>query len=525
MTGGRADLVLHNAQVLAGGQDRQAKTLIAVRDGLILWTGTEDDLQTFAGPSTKVIDCAGYAVGPGFIDAHLHLFAYAANLLAVDCSPRAVKSVHDVLDAIAQRAGTTPPGRWVRGWGIEAFHLNERRLPTRSELDAAAPRNPVKLLHRSGHACVVNSAALQALEISEQTPEPPGALMERNLATGELTGYLLEMEQFLADRPEVRASREETMRGLAAAERRLLAYGITSLHDPTPSGALSRWDLLSGLTDQGGFSLRVYSMFAPADLEEMASRGLAFLSGSDHLRAGSIKIMLNETGSEVLPPQEDLNAMVIDASRRGYQVAFHAVEEAGVAAAVTAAERASAVLDQEGLEGRVRQLRHRIEHAGLCPYPLRRRIAAQGLWVVTQPVFVREHGDRYLAEVPAEKAEGLYPIASLTRDGVQTAFGSDCPVAPPDPLAGLAAAVTRRSLTGAIVGRREAVSAIEALWMYTRAAAFTSFEEQRKGRIAPGQMADLVVLSRNPWTAPPEEIVGIRVLKTFVGGRMVWQEA
>lgn len=544
----KASLILHNARVLSPSLARPHTSLVAVRDGLITWVGTEADLAMLRGPVTTVIDCQGGSVIPGFIDAHMHLFAYAASLLAVDCSPHAVASISDVLNALRLRASQLPPGTWVRGWGIEEYHLAEGRLPVRLELDAAVPGHPVKLVHRSGHACILNSAALRAMDISEKTPEPPGAMMERDIATGDLTGYLLEMEDELERRGSTSLTKGDLENGLTLAEQRLLSVGITTIHDATPSRALARWDLLQALKGSGGFRPRVHNMFGIEDLPALQERGLSFCSGDDSLRVGPAKIMLNETGSDVLPPLQELAGMVYEALSRGFQVAFHAVEEAAMDAAITAiglatkrlARRGAHPADEsanrppspafggEGAEGErrgmppTRALRHRIEHGGLCPYPLRQRMAGLGMMLVTQPAFVREHGDRYSAKMP-DKTDALYPIASYRRDGVEVAFGSDCPVVPPDPFIGIAGASTRLTRTGAPFGPQERATPIEALSMYTRAGAYASFDEWRKGRILPGFLADLVVLDRNPWTAPADSLEGIRALRTIIGGEVVWE--
>lgn len=523
----RASLILHNGQVISAGPSTGSQSLLAIRDGKVLGVGVESDLQSFLSPSTRVIDCDGGAIAPGFIDAHFHLFAYAVNLLSVDCSPRSVTSIGDVLSAVARYASQQPPGSWVRGWGIEEFHLRERRLPSRRELDSAAPKHPVKLVHRSGHASIMNSAALGLLEISEDTPEPPGGMMERDVRTGELTGYFLEMEDFLDTRSQASWTDTDLLHGLSLAEQQLLSLGITSIHEATPSRAMSRWETLRRLKDRQGFKVRVYNMFGPDDLDKLARAEMPFLSGNDALRVGAIKIMLNETGSEVLPPTNELDDLVDEAIAQGFQVAFHAVEEPAITAAVTAVERATKrIADWRGPTGNgtpPRPMRHRIEHAGLCSYAVRRRLASLGMYVVTQPAFVREHGDRYQAQVAAKDVDALYPIASMRREGVEVAFGSDCPVVPPDPFIGLKGAVTRLSRGGKAIGPAEQVSAMEAWWMYTRAAAFASFDEGRKGRIAPGYLADLTVLSRNPWTAPPDTLEDITVQRTILNGEVVWE--
>lgn len=255
----KADLVLHNARLFLPGRAGPESTLVSAVGERLQWVGGEGDLDTVRGPETRVIDCEGRRVVPGFIDAHAHLFAYAANLGAIDCSPRAVSSIADIQRAVRQRADATREGEWLRAWGYDEFHLAEGRSPTRWQLDEAAPRHPVKLTHRSGHASVLNSAALRALSISNETPEPLGATIERD-ATGELTGYLQEMASELAARGGPSLSRPEVETLLEGAFRRLLALGVTSLQDATPDAALAQWDVLEDLRRRSRLPLRVTKM-------------------------------------------------------------------------------------------------------------------------------------------------------------------------------------------------------------------------------------------------------------------------
>ena len=516
----KADLILSNARVLTLDPARPHASLVAIRDGRVIWAGDGDDLEMLRGPETRVLDCEGKTVGPGFIDAHLHLFAYAANLLAVDCSPRAVSSIADIQQALRRRAAETPPGAWIRGWGYEEFYLAEGRPPNRWELDQAAPDHPVKLVHRSGHASTLNSMGLARLGITRETPEPAGATIERDLATGEPTGNLLEMEEELEARGAPSLTPAELEEGLAAAGARLLSLGVASVQEATPTRALAHWDILRDLKQRGLLPVRVRKMVAAADLDELRRRGLFFGAGDLGLSIGAVKIMINETGQKLLPSQEELREQLLLAHQAGYQAAFHAVEEAAIAAAIDAV--ASCHKDSPEQAQQVASRRHRVEHCGLCPPEMARRLAHQGILVVTQPAFLREHGERYRAQVPAHKQPRLYPVASLRAAGVAVAFGSDCPVVPPDPLAGLAGAVTRSTRQGPRIGPEEAVPALEALEMYTRTAAYASWEEQVKGSITPGRLADLVILSGDPIATSPDRLEEIAVERTMIAGEMVW---
>jgi hypothetical protein len=510
-------LVLLNARVLTQDPTRPVAQTVAVSGGRTVWVG--DDPGPFLDSADRRVDCLGATLAPGFVDGHLHLLAYAASLMGVDCGPRAVDSIPGIQDALRTRASESSPGTWVRGWGYDELALTEGRHPTRADLDAAASAHPIKLTHRSGHACVLNSRAMELLGIGPETPEPRGGTIDRDVATGELTGYFLEMEGELESKGVPSLTSEELERGLSRAVDKLLAFGITSLHEATPTRAMEQWEMLETAKLRGSLPIGVVKMFGPGDLDELARRGL----GPDSepvrgLRTGAIKFMLNETGPRVLPAQEELRDQVAAAHRAGYQAAFHTVEEHGLRAVLDAVS----FLHGVGLDG-VAARRHRIEHCGICPPELVRRIRDLGLTVVTQPIFIAEHGDRYLAQIEPERHGWLYRCASLRRAGVPVAFGSDAPVAPLDPWAGIAAAVTRRSRSGAFLAPEEAVPIEEALAMYTGGGAFAALGESAIGRIAPGYAADFVLLSADPLGVDADALGTIRVEKTIVGGEIVWE--
>ena len=523
----KATLILHNCRLFAAGPARPDATLVSVAGGRIQWVGAESDLGNLRGPDTKVIDCQGRRLIPGLIDAHMHLFAYAAHTLGVDCSPRSVDSIAGIKEAIASKARSTAPGSWIRAWGYDQARLAEARHPTRHDLDGVAPTHPVKLTHRSGHASVLNTLAMERLGVTNESPEPPGAVMGRDAATGVLTGYFMEMEEDLAGRGLPTLSDDELRTALDSATSALLAKGVTSIQDATPYRALAQWDVLESMRVEGRLALRVAKMFAPADLPGLEERELFFGAGGDLLNVGPIKLMLNETGPEILPPPEDLFEHVYAAHAAGYQAAFHAVEEAGIAMAADAVTQAlqrsidsASAVAAVGL--RLHDHRHRVEHCGICPPELAQRLRPLGIIVITQPGFLAERGERYLAEVPEAKHGWLHPFRSLQEAGLKVAIGSDAPVAPPDPWAAMAAAVTRRSRQGAVVNAAEAISAEAALTAHTAAAAYAVSDEHLKGSVAPGLLADLALLSVDP-LHEPEAMAETQVDLTVLGGRVVWE--
>jgi predicted amidohydrolase YtcJ len=487
---------------------------VAVEGERILAVGSDAEIRRQArSANAEVIDCRGRAVLPGFIDAHCHVLAYAASLLAVDCSPDAVSSIGDIQAAVRRQAEVTPAGRWIRAVGYSEVDLAEGRHPTRWDLDVAAPEHPVRLIHRSGHGCVLNSLALRLCGIGMETEEPPGGYMERDAASGEPSGLLLEMNE-LVDRVVPPLSWDELAEGLRLASERFLAAGITSIVDASHTNGPPEWELLRRLRQEGHLLPRLTAMVG-YEHREAAARWKEKEGSGGSVELGAAKIVIKELGEEIYPEEDALAEMVWQAHAQGWQVSIHAVEERAVAAAAGALSRALAQLPRQNH-------RHRIEHCGVCPPPLVEQIATAGLMVVTQPSFLYYNGDRYLRQVPSQRQPDLYPLRSLLVAGVRLAAGSDCPVVGPEVVAGLYGAVARRSKGGQGVGGEESISIEEALRLYTTAAAYASFAEGERGSIAPAGLADLVVLSDDPMACGAGELLALRAQMTIVGGQVVW---
>lgn len=504
-----ADLLLTNAHALTLDHARPRADAIAVSGGRIAWVGDCGGSPPILPSHTQVIDCGGQTIVPGFIDAHCHILAYASALMAVDCSTPAVSSINDIVDAIRQRAQSTPRGDWIRAVSYREFDLQERRHPTRRDLDAAAPNHPVRLNHRSGHACVLNSLALQRISIHTATEEPPGGTIARDLNTAEPNGLLLEMSDFL-DARIPRLSAAEIDKGVALANLRLLAAGVVSVQDATPTNSIERWDAMRRLRESGRFTPSVVMMAGADRIDGFADRGLSYGSGGA-LTLGHAKIMLTQSGGRLFPSTDELSDIVAAAHARGFPVAIHAVESA----AVDAAARALAA-------NRAHGLRDRIEHASECPPHTLEALRSARAVVVTQPGFINESASRYLTELGAA-SKWLYRIGAIAKSGLIVAGSSDAPASRPDPLTAMRAAVTRRDQAGAMLNAGEGVSAMQALRMYTTAAAYAACQEADRGSIAPGKRADLAVLSANPIAVPPERLGEVKVTMTMVGGRIVWR--
>jgi hypothetical protein len=506
-----ADIVLKNARVITMDPSRAVAGVAAITGDSISFVGEGSQMESLTGAGTRVIDCGGRTVLPGFNDAHIHLFSLIRKLLSIDLSPASVKSIEDIKEKIREKARETPPGTWINGAGYNEFYLAEKRCPTRRDLDGAAPGHPVVISHRSLHACVLNSAALALAGITADTEEPPGGRIERELETGEPNGILTGMLGHIRSEVMPPLTDDELDEGLALANRLFLSMGITSVQDATVSNSLGRWETVCGFVLNETLRSRVTLMAGAPYWKDFQKAGLTTGYGDNLMRLGSVKIMVEER-----PEQAELNELALEIHSAGFQMAFHAVAESSVAAAITALENA-------GSFSPVRGRRHRIEHCGECPPHLLEHIKKLGAVIVTQPPFIYYSGERYLATVPESQQPWLYRIKSPLEKGVVVAGSSDAPVAPVNPLAGIYAAITRRAESGQTLLPEEGISPGEALKLYTVNGAYASFEENIKGSITPGRLADIVVLSGDPAAVPPERLMDIKVEMTIIGGRVVWE--
>ena len=511
------DLILLNANIITLDPKQKGACLVAIRKNKIHAVADNNAQKYLKHNQTHVIDCEGKTVIPGFCDAHFHLRSSAASLVTLDLSnPVKVKSISDVQARIHEFSKKLAPGMWIRAAGYNEFYLAEKRHPTRRDLDQAAPQHPVRLAHQSRHVHVLNSLALDQVGISRYTPDPPGGLIDRNLNSGEPTGILFEMNDFLSKRiPPLDES--ELNRGLSLINQKLLSMGINSIQDASSHNDVKQWEVLSSLKERSAFLPRISMMLGLQGFNNLKKYDFSCSAGKDQLRPGAVKIILDETTGHLHPPQPELNTLVLEIHRAGRQAAIHAIEEPAVESACNAIEFALQKASKS-------DHRHRIEHCSICSPSLAKRIASSGIMVVTQPPFIYYNGDRYLETVSNHQLQHLYPIATLLKNGVTLAASSDSPIVAPDPLVGIYTAVSRMSKAGQRVLLKEQINALDAIQMYTTHAAKAAFEESKKGSITPGKLADLVVLNGDPTKLPADEIKDLEVEMTILNGKIVWDK-
>jgi predicted amidohydrolase YtcJ len=512
-----SDLILFNANVITMNPVFPRAQLVAIEDDKILYVGRNNRLDELKHKKTKLIDCHGKAVLPGFIDAHCHLHALAESYITLNLEPcKKVGSLSDIQAKIRDLSQQLSPGTWIRGRGYNEFYLAEKRHPNRLDLDAITSAHPIKLTHRTGHAHVLNGLALKLVGISKETPDPPDGLIDRDVETGEPTGLLYRMGDFLSKKvPPLDIKQLD--RGMKMANKELLSLGITSVQDASSHNDIEQWRLLNRWKDERLLELKVSMMLGMEAFNDYRKQDFLTKLDENQLRLGGVKIILDETIGHLRPNQSELNERVLNIHQSGFQAVLHAIEETAVMPACFAIEYALQTFPKP-------DHRHRIEHCSVCTQPIAKRLASFGIMVVTQPSFIYYNGERYLRTVPDSNLKHLYPIATLMKKGVKVAGSSDFPIVPANPLIGIYSAVARMAESGEYVLPNERISPLEALKMYTDYAAKATFEEMTKGSIVPGKLADLVVLNGDPTKVPVNEIKDIEVEMTILNGEVVWDK-
>ncbi len=499
------DIILLDGKVLAGSG---RPTALAVAGGKVVVAGNDVDIRRLATSCTTVIDCGGRTVIPGIVDAHCHILATAATGLRVDCRPSATPDTEAIVSAL--REASASRNGWIRGQGYDDSPVSLGRHLARHDLDRVSAVQPVRVDHRSGHACVLNSRALEVVGIDRQTADPPAGLIVRD-ADGEPTGLLLEMSDWLSDRTarSEEAASEELQGAVREFGDRMLAYGVTTATDPGPSNGLDRWQYFQILTGEGTLPLRLTMMVGLDRLEDMRSAGLIYGSTTNEgvLSVGHAKIMLTASTGRLQPDPGQLTEMVTHAHALGFPVAIHAVERDAVVASALVIGDAPALVNGNGI-----RLLDRIEHCAECPPDVLELVARSGARVVPNPGFLHYDGERYSRTVDANLLPHLYPVGGLVYRGIPTALGSDAPVIEPNPWASIAAAMSRQSASGIDLGGVGVKSVVDALALHSG-----------NRCIASGMDADIAVVEPDPFTVSTVDLPNVRSVATIVAGRLAWR--
>ncbi len=530
-----ADLVLLSAKIWTGDPGKPEAEALAVRGGRIVAVGSDKEIAAWKGEKTVVLDGKWQRVVPGFIDAHTHMSMGGLNLLALDL--RQTKDEADFTRTLAAFAKTRPAGQWLTdgAWDHEQWAVP--KLPTKALLDPATGDRPTCLSRQDGHMMVCNSLALKLSRVTKETPTPPGGVIVKD-ASGEPTGVLKDAAMELVFKVRPSRTKAEIVEGLRAAVRHAAKNGVTSVQDLPGSGMdLAAWD---ELRNTGALTVRVNyrpSLSAwPAAKEAQTS-----LKQDAWLKVGGVKGFMDgalgagtaimfeafsddpgNTGvyaAEAIPLSA-IEERIAGADAAGLQVEVHAIGDKAIAELFDIFGR---VAKKNGPKDR----RFRIEHAQHMRRVEIPRFAEQGVIASMQPYHAVDDGrwaDRRLGG--GERSLGTYAFRWLLDAKATLAFGSDWDVAPLSPILGIAAAVTRATIDGKQPGGwvpEQKIRPEEALRAYTTSAAYAAFEENEKGSLEIGKLADFVVLSGDVLAVRPEAIEKIQVDATVVGGRIVHQ--
>lgn len=518
-----SSLLFKNARVFTGDGFSEPKHL-TVTDGKI--ASRQDP------PPAHSVDVGGRFLMPGFVESHAHPEKLGITRLELDLRPQTVSSVREAVAKVARAVENTNPGEWIRGSGWDETYFEERRGPTRADLDAVAPNNPVVLTRTCHHMLVVNSAALKESEISDDTPDPKGGRYVRN-NTGSMTGLIQEAAMDSIVVPTY--GEQEQAKAFELAQNAFVEWGITTVHDlSTSSSSLRRY---TQAEQSGDLKLRVRPWLWALDQSAMTGllgyaigAGISSGFGNDMLRIQGAKFTLDGSvggrTAAVCCSFEDLDdrgllylsdeEFVPELERAvngGLRLAIHGIGERAIEQALNSLD----MLDQDF----VKSQRTRIEHCAMPTDSQLERLRQKNLIAASSIGFIYHLGDSYLKALGAERAAHAYPHRTFKEWGICAPGNSDSPVTNGNPWEGIYAAVTRTTRSGAVLGADEGISLSDAIKAYTHDAAFTSFEEDTLGTLQPGVHADIQILDQNPYVLEPHEWLELTPMAVYTAGKKV----
>ena len=535
-SGDTPDLVLINGIIYTGDAQRPRVEAIAIKGETIIALSSTRNIRSLARATTKVVDLGGRFAMPGFNDAHIHLANGGQAKLAVELTGS--RTLEEFQQKIRARLRDYRSGEWVTGRGWDHTIWPVKKFPTRHDLDAVSKDHPMVFTRVDGHVAVANSLALQKAGITRATPNPSGGEIEKD-SQGEPTGMLKETAQGLVRRQIPAISAEQRRRGLEMALAEAVSFGLTSAQDN------SGWEdflIYEQLKKEGKLPLRITEWLpftsTVAQLEEMRKRGG---TTDPWLKTGALKGVLDGTlgsrtaamlapyaddpstrGIPIIPPDR-VREMVIERDKAGFQITLHAIGDLSNRSALDAYAAARAANGK-------RDSRHKIEHAQVVAPEDFAKFAANDVIASMQPC--HETSDMRWAgqRLGPERSRGAYAWNTMQKNGIRMSFGSDYPVEPLDPLISLYACVTRRMHPDAPPGGptdawipEERISLDDCIRTFTQGSAYAEFSEKLKGKISPGQFADIVVLSNDITQIPAPQILKTKVLMTFTGGKLVYE--
>jgi predicted amidohydrolase YtcJ len=527
-----ADLVMFNGRVFTVEKGMPWAQAVAIRDGRFIAVGGDADIKELIGQATEVVDLRGQLVLPGFNDAHLHFANGGLYLLGIDLHPaRDEKEFTYILKEYIKKL---PKGEWVTGGNWDHENWPSKKHPGKGLIDAISPDNPVLVSRLDGHMALANSLALKMAGITRETPDPQGGEIVKDRKTGEPSGILRDNACDLVTAvipPISRARREQAIR---TAMRHAQELGVTSIQDNSSREDL---EIYQELLAKGELGVRVNAWRGSDSINDFSRIGIASAFGGPFLRLGVIKLFVDgsmgagtalffepyaddpQTCGLPIYKEDELNALVLAADKAGLQIAAHAIGDKANAWILNALAKAR-------LENGRRDSRHRVEHSQVVRPEDVDRFRDLAVIASIQPSHCIDDM-RWAEKRIGARVGNAYRFASFLKAHVRVAFGTDWDVEPLDPRLGIYAAISRELPAGGPVGGwhpDEKLSLAEAIEQYTLGSAFAEFQENEKGSIAPGKLADLVVMEKNLFEIPKKDILNTAVSMTVLAGKIIYQK-
>lgn len=535
-----ADVVFRNGVVLTVDEKDTICEAAGVAGNKIICTGSNEDVDAYIDEDTMVIDLEGRSLVPGFIDSHMHfgIFGMMQGPI-VDVEYSKAPTIESIKEKIREEAARRQPGEWITLWGYDQAKLEDRRHPTAADFDEAAPDNPVQCTRACGHMGVYNTYALDLFGIRDGSGFLPGEVV---MEGGKPSGLLKDGAHMFMNQ-KVMYTERDIRDGLQAADKLLSANGVTSVHDAGPNTDIRMtYRLMEQGTRNGDIKTRIYVMLfdtsgkavCKENIDNYIKTGMVSGFGNERFRIGPAKIMLDGSSSGPsssmkepyshdpdLPgilvwQQDEIDEMVKRVNESGYQMTAHCLGDNAVEMMLNGYERAFETLPRT-------DARHRIEHCGFADEDQVERIRQLGIVPIPNPGFIELNGKDY-NRYYGDRVGYMFPCAWYVEKGIKAAIGSDCPVIRPDPMLGIWAALNRADgRTLEPVGDGQKIGILDAIRMYTYNGAYASYEEDIKGSIEPGKLADLVILSENILQTPPDKIRDVRTDLTMIDGEVVYE--
>lgn len=526
----KPDLVLYNANILTVNAKEPHAQAVAIVRGRFLAVGSDAEVLNLAGPGIRKIDLGGKTVLPGFIDAHSHPAAAGLeHLRMVDCDLRSISAIQA---ALRERAAETPPGEWVLGFKYDDTKTEDGRPLSIFDLDAAVPDHPVHIEHRGGHTAYANSPAFRKAGIDDKTPDPPGGKIDHHPTTGKLSGRVAESaQQFFEKAIPMNFTRDDHREGVKLISKMLARTGITSAHEAqgTPDDLRAYQDA----RESGDLLYRAYCLINFHYLDSMIAAGNRTGLGDEWVRVGAIKLVCDGSISErtarlsspyegrpndygiLVMTEEELYTHGRKAHLAGWQIGTHANGDVGIDTTLRVYER----LQKENPR---RDPRFRLEHCTVVNDDLIARIKALGAIPTPFSTYVYYHGEK-MRFYGAERLNHMFALRSFLDAGIRPTQASDYPPGEFIPMMALQSEVTRSDTKGNVWGPKQKITVEEAIRVGTLNGAYASYEENLKGSIEAGKLADLVVLGRDPMKENPSTLITIPVERTMAGGRWTFE--